>query len=60
MSLGSIDSNYQANERVDTIYFEVTESYYGLNLPEGQYDLLVFANIDGYQNPSAIKLGENS
>jgi pimeloyl-ACP methyl ester carboxylesterase len=29
------------------MYFEVSGSHYGLNLPEGSYELLVFADIDG-------------
>ena len=29
------------------MYFELAGSHFGLNLPEGHYDLLVFADIDG-------------
>jgi pimeloyl-ACP methyl ester carboxylesterase len=46
-AIAAFSSRYKANERVDTMYFQVTGSHYGLNLPEGTYDLLVFADIDG-------------
>ena len=40
-------NKYRTNERVDTMSFEVSGAHYGLNLPEGRYDLLVFADVDG-------------
>ena len=43
----AFSSKYQTNERVDTMHFEVAGSHFGMNLPEGRYDLLVFADIDG-------------
>lgn len=43
----AFSSKYQPNELVETMHFEVAGSHYGLNLPEGRYDLLVFADIDG-------------
>jgi len=43
----AFSSKYRRNERVDTMYFEVAGSHYGLNVPEGFYNLLVFADIDG-------------
>ena len=46
-AIAAFSSKYQPNERVDTMYFEVAGSHFGLNLPEGRYDLLVFADIDG-------------
>lgn len=46
-AIAAFSSKYQANERVDTMHFQVAGSHYGLNLPEGGYDLLVFADIDG-------------
>lgn len=46
-AIAAFSSKYQSNERVDTMYFEVAGSHFGLNLPEGSYDLLVFADIDG-------------
>jgi len=45
-AIAAFSSKYQANERVDTMYFEASGSHFGLNLPEGQFDLLVFADID--------------
>ena len=46
-AIAAFSNKYQTNERVDTMYFEVAGSHFGLNLPEGRYDLLVFADIDG-------------
>ena len=46
-AIAAFSSKYQANERVDTIYFEVAGSHFGMNLPDGRYELLVFADIDG-------------
>ncbi len=46
-AIAAFSSKYKPNERVDTMYFEVAGSHFGLNLPEGGYDLLVFADIDG-------------
>jgi len=46
-AIAAFSSKYVANERVDTMHFRVAGSHYGLNLPEGSYDLLVFADIDG-------------
>jgi uncharacterized protein YifE (UPF0438 family)/uncharacterized alpha/beta hydrolase family protein len=46
-AIAAFSSKYQINERVDTMYFEVAGSHFGLNLPEGRYELLVFADIDG-------------
>ena len=46
-AIAAYSSKYKANERVDSMYFEVAGSHYGLNLPEGRYDLLVFADMDG-------------
>lgn len=46
-AIAAFSSRYKANERVDTMHFQVAGSHYGLNLPEGTYELLVFADIDG-------------
>jgi len=46
-AIAAFSSKYQANERVDTMYFEATGSHFGMNLPEGSHDLLIFADIDG-------------
>jgi len=46
-AIAAFSSKYQTNERVDTMFFEMAGSHYGLNLPGGRYDLLVFADIDG-------------
>ncbi len=46
-AIAAFSSKYKTNEHVDTMFFETSGSHYGLNLPEGGYDLLVFADIDG-------------
>lgn len=46
-AIAAFSSKYQPNERVDTMHFKVTGSHFGMNLPEGRYDLLIFADIDG-------------
>ncbi|MDH3804204.1 MAG: DUF413 domain-containing protein [Gammaproteobacteria bacterium] len=46
-AIAAFSSKYKTNERVDTMSFEVSGSHFGLNLPEGRYDLLIFADIDG-------------
>jgi hypothetical protein len=47
MAIAAYSSKFRANERVDIMYFTGTGTHYGLNLPEGRYDLLVFADSDG-------------
>jgi len=42
----AFSSKYQPHELVDKMHFEVAGSHYGMSLPEGQYDLVVFADID--------------
>ena len=46
-AIAAFSSKYKANERVDTMYFEAAGSHFGMNLPEGRHDLLIFADIDG-------------
>ncbi len=46
-AIAAFSSKYQFSERVETMYFEVAGSHYGMSLPEGRYNLLVFADIDG-------------
>jgi len=46
-AIAAFSSKYKPNEWVETMYFEVAGSHYGMSLPEGHYDLLVFADIDG-------------
>lgn len=45
-AIAAFSDKYRSDERVDTMYFEVAGSHYGLNLPDGHFDLLVFADID--------------
>ena len=46
-AIAAFSSKYQFSEHVETMYFEVAGSHYGMSLPEGRYNLLVFADIDG-------------
>jgi len=46
-AIAAFSSKYRANEHVETMFFEVAGSHYGMSLPEGRYNLLVFADIDG-------------
>lgn len=55
-AIAAFSSKYQANERVDTMFFEMSGSHFGLNLPEGRYDLLVFADIDGNGTFGAVEV----
>lgn len=47
MAIAAFSSKFRANERVDIMYFGGAGTHYGLNLPAGAYDLLVFADNDG-------------
>ncbi|TQV88512.1 alpha/beta hydrolase [Aliikangiella coralliicola] len=44
MAVSAYSDKFKRNERVDTMYFASYETHFGLNLPEGDYDLLVFAD----------------
>jgi pimeloyl-ACP methyl ester carboxylesterase len=46
-AIAAFSSRYQPNERVETMQFETAGSHFGMNLPEGRFDLLVFADVDG-------------
>ncbi len=46
LAVAAYSSKYKANERVDTMYFAGAGTHFGLNLPEGDYQLLVFADLD--------------
>jgi pimeloyl-ACP methyl ester carboxylesterase len=45
-AVAAYSSKYKANERVDTMYFTEAGTHFGLNLPAGDYQLLVFADSD--------------
>ena len=47
ISVAAYSSRFERNERVDTMYFASVGTHFGLNLPDGTYELLVFADIDG-------------
>jgi pimeloyl-ACP methyl ester carboxylesterase len=46
IAVAAYSDAFKQNERVDTMFSNGTGTHYGLNLPEGNYDLLVFADID--------------
>ena len=45
-AVAAYSSKFKANERVDTMYMGGVGDHYELNLPEGEYDLLIFADYD--------------
>ncbi len=45
-AIAAYSSKFRPNERVATMQFQVAGSHYGLNLPEGRFELFVFADID--------------
>lgn len=47
MVIAAYSSKFKPHERVDTMFFTGVGTHYGLNLPAGEYDLLVFADADG-------------
>jgi triacylglycerol esterase/lipase EstA (alpha/beta hydrolase family) len=44
--VAAYSSKFKPHERVDTMYFSGAGTHFGLNLPEGDYKLLVFADKD--------------
>ncbi|MEZ5729238.1 MAG: hypothetical protein R3E48_15350 [Burkholderiaceae bacterium] len=46
LAVAAYSSRYKSNERVDTMYFAGAGTHFGLNLPEGDFKLLVFADTD--------------
>ena len=44
--VAAYSSKFKPHERVDTMYFAGAGTHFGLNLPEGDYQLLVFADRD--------------
>ncbi len=47
LAIAAYSNKFKVNERVDTMYFASAGTHYGLNLPEGIYTLLTFADLDG-------------
>lgn len=47
MAVVAMSDKFQQNEIVDINSFSRIDSYYGLNLPEGTYRLLVVSDLDG-------------
>ncbi|MCP4373601.1 MAG: alpha/beta hydrolase, partial [Deltaproteobacteria bacterium] len=46
LTIAAYSSKFKENERVDTMYYTTAGTHYGLNLPQGAYTLLVFADQD--------------
>ncbi|WP_019029092.1 alpha/beta fold hydrolase [Colwellia piezophila] len=46
MAIAAYSSKFKKAERVDTMFFYGTGTHYGLNLPEGVYTLLIYADIN--------------
>lgn len=46
MAIAAYSSKYKEHERVDTMYFNGAGTHYGLNLPEGNYTFLVYADLN--------------
>jgi len=44
--VAAYSSKFKTHERVDTMHFAGAGTHFGLNLPEGDYQLLVFADRD--------------
>ncbi len=49
MAVAAYATDTATYELVDTMRFANSGTHFGLNLPEGNYDLLVFADFDGNQ-----------
>jgi pimeloyl-ACP methyl ester carboxylesterase len=49
LAVAAYSSKFKPHERVDTMYFAGAGTHFGLNLPEGDYQLLVFADRDKNQ-----------
>ncbi len=49
LAVAAYSNKFKAHERVDTMYFAGAGTHFGLNIPEGDYQLLVFADRDNNQ-----------
>ncbi|PLX76863.1 MAG: alpha/beta hydrolase [Desulfuromonas sp.] len=49
LAVAAYSSKFKPHECVDTMYFAGAGTHFGLNLPEGEYQLLVFADKDNNQ-----------
>ncbi|MES2948409.1 MAG: DUF413 domain-containing protein [Pseudomonadota bacterium] len=47
LSIAAFSDEFQKHELVDAMHHLTPGTYYGLNLPSGNYDLVVFADLDG-------------
>lgn len=46
LAIAAYSNKFKNNERVDTMYFAGAGTHYGLNLPEGVFNLVVFADLN--------------
>ena len=44
MAIAAYSSRFKPHERVDTMFFTGVGTHYGLNLPDGEFDLLVYSD----------------
>lgn len=59
LAIVAYSNKFKPHERVDTMYFAAAGTHFGLNLPEGNYELLVFADLDKNQTfESAEVIGQ--
>lgn len=49
MAIAAYSSKFKDNERVDTMFFKGGGTHYGLSLPEGSFELLVYADLNNDQ-----------
>lgn len=47
MAIAAYSNRFKENERVDTMFFSGSGTHYGLNLPEGSYSFVVYADKNG-------------
>lgn len=57
----AVSDLFRKSEIVDVSHFSRTDSYYGLNLPPGEYQLLVVSDLnkDGFYDASEVVGGRN-
>ena len=61
MAVAAYSDKFKKRERVDTMFLRGTGTHYGLNLPEGRYSILVFADINNnkiFENTEVVSKNE--
>ncbi|WP_295893692.1 hypothetical protein [uncultured Vibrio sp.] len=49
MAIAAYSSEFEKHELVDTMFFTGTQTHYALNLPEGRYTVLIYADTNNNQ-----------